>query len=218
MHHLHLMPSARARTVALLLLAALLQLDAHRHSRGAPDASPPTPAAPQPRPARAADTPQPGRKHCTGRAAPARLERPEDTPAERSISRIQDLEEGRGRLEPRSVRTRGGPAVPRKYAAGGARCSPGRDGTSVNSSRSTRIYAKALDNRRCQRNYLYTPREVAALLKGGAQRLYVGNLKAGEHELIALFNGKGPNERSYRRAAAVKFEKGVGAKYPGAER
>ncbi len=41
-------------------------------------------------------------------------------------------------------------------------------------------------------NYLYTPREVAALLKGGVQRLYVGNLKAGAHELVALFTGKGP--------------------------
>jgi hypothetical protein len=62
-------------------------------------------------------------------------------------------------------------------------------------------------------NYLYTPREVAALLKGGVQRLYVGNLKSGEHELVALFNGKGPNERDYRRAASLRFEKGVGAKY-----
>ena len=62
-------------------------------------------------------------------------------------------------------------------------------------------------------NYLYTPREVAALLKGGVQRLYLGNLKSGEHELVAFFNGKGPNERSYRRAANIRFEKGVGAKY-----
>jgi hypothetical protein len=62
-------------------------------------------------------------------------------------------------------------------------------------------------------NYLYTPREVAALLKGGVQRLYVGNLKAGQHELVAFFNGKGPHERDYRRAANVRFEKGVGAKY-----
>ena len=62
-------------------------------------------------------------------------------------------------------------------------------------------------------NYLYTPREVAALLKGGVQRLYVGNLKAGEHELVALFNGKGPHERDYRRAANLRFEKGIGAKY-----
>ena len=33
-----------------------------------------------------------------------------------------------------------------------------------------------IDNREVS-NYLYTPREVAALLKGGVQRLYVGNLK-----------------------------------------
>ena len=69
-----------------------------------------------------------------------------------------------------------------------------------------------IDNREVS-NYLYTPREVAALLKGGVQRLYVGNLRAGAHELVALFVGKGPNERDYRRGASVKFEKGVGAKY-----
>jgi hypothetical protein len=69
-----------------------------------------------------------------------------------------------------------------------------------------------IDNREIS-NYLYTPREVAALAKGGVQRLYVGNLRAGPHELVALFGGKGPNERDYRRGASIKFEKGVGAKY-----
>jgi hypothetical protein len=69
-----------------------------------------------------------------------------------------------------------------------------------------------IDNRDVM-NYLYTPREVAALIKGGVQRLYVGNLKAGAHELIVLCNGKGPNERYYRRGANLRFEKGVGAKY-----
>jgi len=62
-------------------------------------------------------------------------------------------------------------------------------------------------------NYLYTPREVEALLKGGVHRLYLGNLKAGRHELVAFFTGKGPNERDYKRGAALKFEKGIGAKY-----
>ena len=62
-------------------------------------------------------------------------------------------------------------------------------------------------------NYLYTPREVEALLKGGVQRLYLGNLKVGTHELVAFFNGKGPSERDYRRGASIRFEKGVGAKY-----
>jgi hypothetical protein len=69
-----------------------------------------------------------------------------------------------------------------------------------------------IDNRDVT-NYLYTPREVAALLKGGVQRLYVGNLRAGEHELVAFFNGKGPHDRNYKRGANLRFEKGVGAKY-----
>ena len=62
-------------------------------------------------------------------------------------------------------------------------------------------------------NYLYTPREAEALLKGGVQRLYLGNLKVGEHELVAFFTGKGPNDRDYKRGATIKFEKGIGAKY-----
>ena len=61
--------------------------------------------------------------------------------------------------------------------------------------------------------YLYTPREAEALLKGGVQRLYLGNLKVGGHELVALFTGKGPQGQDYSRGAQMKFEKGVGAKY-----
>jgi hypothetical protein len=62
-------------------------------------------------------------------------------------------------------------------------------------------------------NYLYTEREAAALLKGGVQRFYLGNLKVGNHEMVAFFTGKGPHERDYRRGATLTFEKGVGAKY-----
>ena len=62
-------------------------------------------------------------------------------------------------------------------------------------------------------NYLYTPREAEALLKGGVHRVYLGNLKVGEHQLVAFFEGKGPNTRDYKRGANLKFEKGVGAKY-----
>jgi hypothetical protein len=62
-------------------------------------------------------------------------------------------------------------------------------------------------------NYLYTEREVEALHRGGVQKLYLGNLKAGEHELVAVFTGKGPHERDYRRGTTVRFEKAVGAKY-----
>jgi hypothetical protein len=73
-----------------------------------------------------------------------------------------------------------------------------------------------LDNKEVA-NYLYTPREAEALLKGGVQRLYLGNVKVGMHELVAFFSGKGPGngatDRDYTRGASVKFEKAVGAKY-----
>jgi hypothetical protein len=62
-------------------------------------------------------------------------------------------------------------------------------------------------------NYLYTEREVQALHRGGVQKLYLGNLKAGEHEIVAFFTGKGPHDRDYRRGTTLKFEKAVGAKY-----
>jgi hypothetical protein len=61
--------------------------------------------------------------------------------------------------------------------------------------------------------HLYTPREAEALLKGGVQRLYLGNLKVGNHEVVALFTGKGPQGQDYSRGAQLKFEKAVGAKY-----
>jgi hypothetical protein len=62
-------------------------------------------------------------------------------------------------------------------------------------------------------NYLYTAREVDALARGGVHRLHLANLKTGEHELVAVFIGKGPNVRDYRRGATTVFDKGIGAKY-----
>ena len=62
-------------------------------------------------------------------------------------------------------------------------------------------------------DYLYTPNEVAALHRGGVQRIYLGNLRTGEHELVAFFTGKGPHDRDYKRGATVKFEKGSDPKY-----
>lgn len=62
-------------------------------------------------------------------------------------------------------------------------------------------------------NYLYTAREVGALVRGGVHRVHMANLKTGNHELIAVFTGKGPQTRAYRRAATMTFGKGIGAKY-----
>jgi hypothetical protein len=69
-----------------------------------------------------------------------------------------------------------------------------------------------IDNKEVK-NYLYTAREADALLKGGVQQIYLGNLKVGKHELVAFFTGKGPQERDYKRGATITFDKGVGAKY-----
>jgi hypothetical protein len=69
-----------------------------------------------------------------------------------------------------------------------------------------------IDNKEVK-NYLYTAREADALLKGGVQQIYLGNLKVGKHDLVAFFTGKGPMERDYRRGATINFSKGVGAKY-----
>jgi len=61
--------------------------------------------------------------------------------------------------------------------------------------------------------YLYTPLEVQALHRGGVQRVYLGDLKAGPHEIVAFFTGKGPHDRDYKRAATIKFDKSTEPKY-----
>jgi hypothetical protein len=56
-------------------------------------------------------------------------------------------------------------------------------------------------------HHLYTERQVDALMRGGVQKLYLGNVKEGRHQLTAFFTGRGPNERDYRRATSVEFDK-----------
>jgi hypothetical protein len=62
-------------------------------------------------------------------------------------------------------------------------------------------------------NYLYTKREVEALVRGGVQRIHIGNLRTGEHELVAFFTGKGPHGRDYKRGATATIDKSLGPKY-----
>ncbi len=56
--------------------------------------------------------------------------------------------------------------------------------------------------------HLYTERELHALKRGGVQRLYLGNLPSGKHELAAFFAGKDPKGRDYRRNSRLKLKKG----------
>jgi hypothetical protein len=56
-------------------------------------------------------------------------------------------------------------------------------------------------------HYLYTQKQVDALVRGGVHRIYVGNISQGEHEITALFHGLGPENRPYKRAVTLPFEK-----------
>ena len=53
---------------------------------------------------------------------------------------------------------------------------------------------------------LYTEKQISALFRGGVQRLYIGNLKAGEHEISAFFTGRGP-QQDYKRGAKLVVSK-----------
>lgn len=55
--------------------------------------------------------------------------------------------------------------------------------------------------------HLYTSAQWQALTRGAIQPLYKGNIKAGEHNLTAVFVGKGPDNRDYRRAVSYAFTK-----------
>lgn len=53
---------------------------------------------------------------------------------------------------------------------------------------------------------LYTDKQTNALFRGGVQRLYIGNLKSGEHEISAFFTGRGP-QQDYKRGAKITINK-----------
>lgn len=59
-------------------------------------------------------------------------------------------------------------------------------------------------------SHLYTVRQVDALRRGGMQRLHMGNLKTGEHEVTVFVDGIGPESRPYRKAASYQLDKGTG--------
>jgi len=62
-------------------------------------------------------------------------------------------------------------------------------------------------------SYLYTKRESDALMRGGVHRIYMGNLTAGTHELVAYYTGRGPRGRDFKRATKRTVNKEIGPKY-----
>ncbi len=56
-------------------------------------------------------------------------------------------------------------------------------------------------------SHLYTEKQNSAMNRGGIQRLYLGNLKTGKHEITAFVHGYGPQQREYKRAATYTLKK-----------
>jgi hypothetical protein len=59
-------------------------------------------------------------------------------------------------------------------------------------------------------SHLYTDRERESLRKGGIQRLYMGNIPHGSHQLKAVLTARSANERFIRREVRHEFRKRPG--------
>lgn len=65
--------------------------------------------------------------------------------------------------------------------------------------------------------YIYGFQELEALRKGGAQRIYVGNVRTGTHTLEVSMSGETPGGDDFSTAETFSFEKAVEPKLLGIE-
>src|SRR5437870_9618381 len=63
--------------------------------------------------------------------------------------------------------------------------------------------------------HIYSAKELEALRKGGVQRIYVGNLAAGDHQLEVLVDGKLEDGADFSRTERFTFRKEVKPKLVG---
>ncbi len=61
--------------------------------------------------------------------------------------------------------------------------------------------------------HLYTYKELEALRAGGVQRIYTGNIKTGDHDLVASFIGRSKSGNEYQRSESFTVTKAVGPKF-----
>ncbi|VAW51081.1 FIG00677039: hypothetical protein [hydrothermal vent metagenome] len=61
--------------------------------------------------------------------------------------------------------------------------------------------------------HLYTFKEIEALRAGGVQRIYTGNIKTGDHALVASFIGRAKSGNEYQRSEKFTVTKAVGPKF-----
>ena len=64
-------------------------------------------------------------------------------------------------------------------------------------------------------HYVYSAKELQALRKGGAQRIYVGNVTTGDHKLDVLVDGKLEGGADFSRTGQFTFRKEVKPKLVG---
>jgi hypothetical protein len=62
-------------------------------------------------------------------------------------------------------------------------------------------------------HHLYTFKEIEALRAGGVQRIYTGNIKTGDHQLVASFIGRSKSGNEYQRSENYTVTKAVGPKF-----
>jgi len=62
---------------------------------------------------------------------------------------------------------------------------------------------------------IYSFKELEALQKGGVQRIYTGNVTAGEHQLEVSIAGKLDSGKDYNRSERFSFTKGIEPKLLG---
>jgi len=61
-------------------------------------------------------------------------------------------------------------------------------------------------------HHIYSFKEVGALQRGGVQRIYTGNLRAGDHKIDVSVNGNKQNSGQDTNRSSFTINKGVGAK------
>ena len=64
-------------------------------------------------------------------------------------------------------------------------------------------------------HYIYSSKELEALRKGGVQRVYVGNVETGDHQLAVLVDGKLESGADFSRTERFAFRKEVKPKLVG---
>lgn len=62
-------------------------------------------------------------------------------------------------------------------------------------------------------HHIYTYKELEALQKGGVQRIYTGNIRSGQHNLMVSVAGKSAGGFDFKKTQNFKVTKAVGPKF-----